>query len=324
MTPEQIISHRRTQVLVQAGKVGVAEACRRAGVSRQSYYRWASRASKYGTAALLPKTRRPPVMPNAMTAQEVSTVLAVAIANPTLGARQLLRHLANQDVQRSASGVQKVLHRHQLGARRQRVAALAWITAAEHGQVTDAALQGPFGFCLAAARPGMNVALDSFYVGTLKGVGTIWQFTTIDICTRWSIASLIVGDKTAAGAATFLDHLIVEFDRIGVPVTGVLTDNGPEFTGRDFRDHAADLGVTHHRIPPRSPNHNAVCERVQGTLLHEFYRPFFHRARIDRVADLDAGLQRALHDYNHHRPNHGAYMKGQTPRQMLNEKSAAK
>ncbi|MDP8961458.1 MAG: hypothetical protein M3N32_07595 [Actinomycetota bacterium] len=52
---------------------------------------------------------------------------------------------------------------------------------------------------------------------------------------------------------------------IAVPVTGVLTENGPEPTSNAFTGHLGDLDVAHHRIPPRSPNHNAVCERFQGT-----------------------------------------------------------
>jgi hypothetical protein len=74
-----------------------------------------------------------------MPVQEVSTILAEAVARPTLGARQLSDHLAARGVHRSASGVQKVLRRHNLATRRQRVAALASITAAESGLLTDAA-----------------------------------------------------------------------------------------------------------------------------------------------------------------------------------------
>ena len=47
----------------------------------------------------------------------------------------------------SASGVQKLLNRSGLGRRRQRVAALAQLTAATTGLVTEPALEGPFGFC---------------------------------------------------------------------------------------------------------------------------------------------------------------------------------
>ena len=97
----------------------------------------------------------------------------------------------------------------------------------------------------------------------------------------------------------------------------VLSDNGPEFTGKVFTDHLADLDVDHVRIPPRSPNHNAVCERFQGTALQECYRPAFHRQRFDTLAELDRVLQAWLHRYNNHRRNHGAYMHGRTPNQLL-------
>lgn len=317
MTPAQIIHARRAQVLEQAAIVGVTAACAAAGVSRKSYYEWLDRAARYGPEALMPKERRSPVMPNAMGEDEVAAILAVAISQPTLGARQLVDQLEEFGVFRSASGVQKVLKRHGLGLRRQRVAILASLTAADGGTVTEAALEGPFGFCLAATDPGQLVCLDTFTVGRLKGVGQIYQFTAVDVATRWAVCQLVVGDKTAEAAARFLDHLqqvLAEFD---ITLSGVLTDNGPEYAGKAFTEHAAALGLAHHRIPPRSPNHNAVCERFQGTVLHEFYRRLFHRVRIDNLAQLDAALQAWIHRYNTRRRNRGDYMKGRTPLNVL-------
>lgn len=317
VTPAQIIHARRAHVLEQAALVGVTAACRAAGVSRKSYYEWAEVAARYGLEALTPKDRRPPVMPNAMSEDEVATILAVAIAQPTLGARQLVDELEEFEVFRSASGVQKILRRHNLGHRRQRVAVLASLTAADGGTVTDAALEGPFGFCLAATDPGQVVSLDTFVVGKLKGVGCIYQFTAVDVATRWAICQLVIGDKSAHAAARFVDHLHTALADLDITLQGVLTDNGPEFTGNAFRDHLAELGLNHHRIPPRSPNHNAVCERFQGTALHEFYRRLFHRVRIDRLDQLDSALQSWLHRYNTRRRNRGDYMNGRTPLEVL-------
>lgn len=323
MTPDQIIHLRRVRVLERAAELDdVTAACREAGVSRKTYYEWLDKATRYGMAALMPKDRRPPVMANAMSPDEVSAILATAVTHPTLGARQLVDHLEAQGVIRSSSGIQKVLRRHHLGTRRERVAALASLTAASSGQLTDAALEGPFGFCLAATDPGQVVCLDTFYVGKLKGVGPVYQLTAIDTATRWLVATLIIGDKSAVAAAEFLDRVQVQFASIDVAVRGVLSDNGPEFTGRAFQDHAGELGVTHHRIPPRSPNHNSVCERVQGTVLQEFYRPFFHRARIDRVVDLETALQSWINDYNTRRRNHGDYMRGRNPLHVLHQLQA--
>jgi len=62
-----------------------------------------------------------------------------------------------------------------------------------------------------------------------------------------------------------------------------------------------------------------VCERFHGTILHEFYRPHFHRGRVDDIALLDKSLQTWLRDYNEHRPNNGDYMAGRTPLQVKKE-----
>jgi transposase InsO family protein len=317
VTHEDIVYDRRVRLIEYAAKIGnVAEACRVFGVSRNTYYQWIKKAEKYGLSALLPKQRRQPHQPNAMSSEEVAVILSEAVTRPTLGARSLLRHLKARGVDRSASGVAKVLRGHHLGTARLRIAALASLTAADTGQVTSAAMEGPFGFCMYASTPGQVVSLDTFYVGRLKGVGAVWQLTAVDVATRTAVCELVVGDKTAAVAARFLDHLKQVLRKHGIKLEGVLTDNGPEFIGKPFQTRAADLGLIHHRIPPRSPNHNSVCERFHGTVLHEFYRPHFHRGRVDDIALLNRSLQTWLADYNQDRPNNGDYMAGRTPQEV--------
>jgi transposase InsO family protein len=317
VTHDDIVYDRRVRLIEYAARINnVSEACRVFGVSRKTYYQWLAKAEQYGLSALLPKQRRKPHQPNTMSSEEVAVIVSEAIARPTLGPKSLLRHLRGRGVDRSASGVAKVLVRHNLGTAKQRIAALASLTAAESGLVTEQALEGPFGFCLFASAPGELVALDTFYVGRLKGVGAVWQLTAVDVATRTAVVQLLVGDKTATLAAGFLDHLRKALRRHGITLAGVLSDNGPEFTGTAFKARLDQLGLVHHRIPPRSPNHNAVCERFHGTVLHEFYRPHFHRGRVDDIALLDKSLQAWLVDYNDHRPNHGDYMRGRTPRQV--------
>jgi transposase InsO family protein len=317
VTHEDIVYDRRVRLIEHAAKIGnVAEACRVFGVSRKSYYEWVKKAESYGLSALLPRERRKPHQPNTMTSEEVAVILSEAIARPTLGPKSLLRHLKPRGVDRSASGVAKVRRRHHRGTARERIIALASLTAAESGQVTEEALGGPFGFCLYASQTGQLVSLDTFYVGRLKGVGAVWQLTAVDVATRIAVVQLVVGDKTAAVTAAFLDHLRKALCKHGITLTGVLSDNGPEFTGKAFKDRVGELGLVHHRIPPRSPNHNAVCEGFHGTVLGEFYRPHFHRGRVDDMRLLDRSLQAWVVDYNHHRPNHGDYMAGRTPLQV--------
>ncbi|WP_267594881.1 integrase catalytic domain-containing protein [Carbonactinospora thermoautotrophica] len=154
-----------------------------------------------------------------------------------------------------------------------------------------------------ATRAGEQVRLDTFPVGKLKGVGAIWAFTAVDVATRWTVARLITGENTDEAAAGFLRQLAHALGAVRVELTGIRTDRGPEFTGRAFRTAAAELGLRHHLCPP---NHHAVVERFQGTVSHEFSRPFFHRGYVDDLAILDAAFQRWIGHCNRDRANHGA------------------
>jgi len=318
VTVDDVIYQRRVRVLALAGELGnVSEACRLVGVSRKSFYQWRGAADAYGLEALRPGARRRPRQPNETPMWQVDIILAEAISRPSLGPAQLLPFLEDRAVVISASGAYKVLRRHRLGYRSQRLAALAQLTAITGGPVVDDALDGPFGFCHFAARPGDLVALDSSYVGKLKGVGTVWQFTAVDTHTRWAVVDLIAGDHTAQAAAVFLDLVIERLATAGITTRGILTDRGPEFGGIAFTRHAASLGVRHTKTPPRSPNHNAVCERFHGTVLHEFFRVAFHREFFTSVAALDARLQTWVEHYNQRRRNRSDYMRGRSPHQVL-------
>ena len=184
--------------------------------------------------------------------------------------------------------------------------------------VTEQPAEGPFGFCHWAARPGDLVALDSFYIGNLKGVGKVYQLTAIDTCTRWAIVKLIIGPVAAADTIRFIDHVRRTWRRLGIPVTTVLTDNGPEYIARTFQDHLATIGIGHVRTPPRSPNHNAVCERFQGTMLQECWRPAFHRRRFTSLRQLRTEARAWLVRYNTRRRNHSNYMRSRRPLDILN------
>lgn len=319
MTPEDIIVARRVRVLELADELGnIAEACRLVGVSRTSFYRWRSIAELYGLDALRPKDRRRPQMPGATPTHVVEALMTAAMATPTIGCRQYADRLADQGFEISKSTVQKLLVDAGLGKRSQRVARAAAITAATSGLVTDAARDAePFGFCHWAAAPGDLVAIDSFYIGHLKGVGKVYQLTAVDTATRWAIVSIVLGPVTATHTIAFIDHLTRRFRRLGVPIRAVLTDNGPEYKASGFRAHLAAKSFTHVRIPPRSPNHNAVCERFHGTILQEGWRPAFHRRRFTSTRQLQAEADAWLITYNHHRRNHGDYMAGRTPAHAL-------
>jgi transposase InsO family protein len=240
------------------------------------------------------------------------------VIEPTIGCRQYTDRLATRGYSVSKTTVQKLLVDHGLGRRAQRVARAAAITAATTGLSTEAGgVAEPFGFCHYSPAPGYQVAADSFYIGNLKGVGKVYQLTAIDVATRWAIMLIVIGPPTAVHMIRFIDHVIKTFRRLGVDVRAVLTDNGPEWVAGGFRAHLATRGLDHHRIPPRSPNHNAVCERFQGTALQECWRPAFHRRRFSSIHQLQAEADTWLVRYHHRRRNHSDYMRGRTPAEIL-------
>ena len=115
----------------------------------------------------------------------------------------------------------------------------------------------------------------------------------------------------------FIDQMLRHYRRHGVAVRAVLSDNGPEYKAGDFAGPPGAKGLRHERIPARSPNHNAVCERFQGTMLQECWRPAFHRRHFTSIRQLQAEADAWLITYNHRRRNHGDYMRGRTPQEIL-------
>jgi transposase InsO family protein len=319
-TSAEIIYQRRVRLLDRAAGLGnISEACRQAGVSRTRYYEWKHLAENYGLEALWPKHRRRPAQPNETPTHVVADLLAVVVIEPTVGSRQYADRLDELGFEISKTTVQRILVAHGLGRRSQRVARAAAI-AALSGLVTEPVTEHgdePFGFCHFAARPGDLVAVDSFYVGKRKGVGKVYQLTAIDTCARWAIVKIIIGPVTAADTIRFVDHVRKTMRRLGIGVRNALSDNGPEYVARAFQGHLAEISVGHVRIPPRSPNHNAVCERFQGTMLQECWRPAFHRRHFASIRQLQSETNAWLIRYNTRRRNHGDYMAGRIPAEIL-------
>ena len=317
MTSDQIIYQRRLAVLAHAAATGnVAATCRVFGISRTRFYEWQRVAQRYGIEALMPKKRRRPQLPNATPTHVLEVLLTLAVLHPTLGCRQLADRLADRGFGVSKTTVHKLLTQHGLGRRQQRVARAAMV-ASLTGLGTDAARRDPIGFCHWAARPGDLVGLDSFYIGNLKGVGPVWQLTAVDTATRMAMVWIIAGNANGVLATKFVDKVIRWMRRHGHQVRAVITDGGPEFVAGGFINALADKEIRHVRIPPRSPNHNAVVERFHGTILDECWRPAFHRRAFTSIGQLRAEAAAWLLDYNHRRANHGDFMRGRTPAQAL-------
>ena len=79
--------------------------------------------------------------------------------------------------------------------------------------------------------PGYCGAQATFSVGTLKGVGRIYQQTFIDLYSKLGFAKLYAC-KTALTAADLLnDQVVPFFEAHEVPLSRILTDRGTEYCG---------------------------------------------------------------------------------------------
>jgi transposase InsO family protein len=290
-----IIYQQRVTVLAHAAQTGnVAATCKTFGISRTRYYKCKRVADQYGLDALWPKERRKPMMPEA-TPTHVERLLTLAVLEPTIGCRQYADRLGDQGFPIAKSTVQKISVDHTLATRRHRLARAAAITAHTTGLVTEAARDDePFGFCLATGGPGELVCLDSFSIGKLKGVGKVYQLTAIDVFTRWAFVRIVLGPLNATYSVAFLQRLLCHYRLHGVSIRAVLSDNGPEYQSSAFSAALAAKGLSLCRIPPRSPNHNAVCERFHGTILQECWRPAFHRRHFTSIRQLQAEVAHHL------------------------------
>jgi transposase InsO family protein len=169
------------------------------------------------------------------------------------------------------------------------------------------------GTILRGFYPGQIVAVDTFYVGHLKGVGRVYQFTGIDLCARYGWAKLYTA-HTQASAIDFVETVLLpKFFANGLHLESLLSDNGSEFIGHDFERALTQYDIGHHRIAPGRPVQNGYCERFQRTLLEEFYQPVFRTQFFRHLEELQAKLNEYLAYYDFRRVHFGLKPKGACP-----------
>jgi transposase InsO family protein len=299
------------------------------GYSRDTFYRWKEAYEDGGEEALKELTRRKPNRKNRISEAVEDAVLEYSDKYPAHGQVRISNELRKEGVSVSPSGVRCVLLRHNLHTFKLRLKALEQRVAEEGVILTESQLQAlekakeekVAGGEIETEHPGYLGSQDTFYVGTLKGVGRIYQQTYVDTYSKVAHCKLY-NMKTAITAADLLNDRVLPFyDEQQMPVLRVLTDRGTEYCGKvEEHEYQLFLGLSdidHTKTKTKSPQTNGICERFHKTVLDEFYKIAFRKKIYSAIEELQLDLDAWLKKYNEERTHQGKHCCGRTPMQTL-------
>jgi transposase InsO family protein len=325
MTKDDFIASYKYSVLQHAYKhKNIADTCRIFNLSRTVYYKWIKRFSQFGYPGLLYREKSKPKMPNQIKPEKEQVIYNYIVNYPTHGPGRIANELAIAGIIISPSGVYNVLKRKGLNHRLDRL-----FYAQEHSDnpvITESYLrevEKKNKSHIKAFYPGYLFCQDTFYVGTIKGLGRIYQQAGIDAYSNFGFAKVYTNKKAESAVDFVKTKVIPVYEMFGIRLDRILTDNGKEYTTHwkngkhDYEIFLDRCGIRHSRIKPRCPKSNGIVERFNRTLLEEFYQVAMIKKVYTCLNQLQDDLDKFIYYYNFKRTNQGYRLKGKIPYQKF-------
>jgi len=322
---EKLIRNKMGLLDLAAYLKNVSEACRVMGYSRDTFYRAKRAYDDGGLEALKEKSRRVPNIKNRASEATERAVMDLALEDPALGQVRASNTLRERGVFVSPAGLRCIWLRHGAETFRKRLALLEAHVAKTGEVLTEVQLRAmekakeekiAWGE-IETEHVGYLGAQDTFFVGTIKGVGRIYQQTFIDTYSAVGFAKLYTSKHPINSADLLNDRVIPFFEEQGIPLLRILTDRGTEFCGKpDTHDYQLFLAlndIDHSKTKAKSPQTNGICERFQRTILDEFYRIAFRKKIYLSLQELQEDLDAWMEKYNTRRTHQGKRCNGRTP-----------
>ena len=293
----------RYSLMKYVEKFGVSKACRKYNKCRSYVYFWKARFDG-SIESLACHSRKPHSHPKQHTEAELTLIRNMRRRNPKLGIVELWARLRNRGYTRCLESLWRVLRRDGL---------------AEQEKPKKKYQPKPYE---QMQYPGQRVQIDVKVV--LRSciadlLLKLYQYTAIDEYSRYRILGAYAEQSTYSSAG-FLRRVVAAFQRKGVKVECVQTDNGFEFKNRfsnskrdiptPFEDTAKEFGIRHKLIRPYTPRHNGKVERSH----REDQKRFYDIHRFWSLTDFGAQLA-GLPSRSNSRPMRP--LRWRSPRQML-------
>jgi transposase InsO family protein len=323
---------RKLSLLKLAEELGnVSKACQIMGYHRDSFYEIRRAFQRGGTAALVEEKRGPrSPHPNRVSTEVETRILDYALAKPTHGAQRVANELRLEGVTVSASGVRGVWLRHDLETRTKRLLRLersasdtTFVLSDEQVRLLERHSVDFRCRHVEANRPGELLNQDTFFWGTLKGVGKVYVQVLVDVFCSIAFAKVYISKMPITACDLLYDRVLPFYTALGIEVGAILTDNGREFCGRPD-SHPYELllameGIEHRTTRVRSPRTNGFVERMNRTLLDECFRVKGRTEWYLSPDEIQRDLDVYLDEYNLRRTHQGYRLMGRTPAQALRE-----